>query len=188
MRAGKPEVLAKEMNKKQSGLHFGGALDSVDFYFNPDLCHRLSSSLRALECAVNRPRGEHADKVSFVICRPPDVVNWLSLSGGKLSRLFDCEVVESLAGQERFGLICFQGRETDIRQTYSNSLANTGVVHSDLDSDAGCRIVANFPLKLQICASAQGRWNRNLYLLEYFVRLKIGCEEAGEKALDRHLP
>src|SRR5262249_39792274 len=58
MRARKPEVLAKEMNQKQSGFYFSGALNSVDFYLYPDFCHRLSSSFGALECAVKRPRRE----------------------------------------------------------------------------------------------------------------------------------
>src|SRR5262245_27938162 len=97
MRAGEPQVLAEEMDQKQSRLYFGGSLDPIDFYFNSDLCHCLSSSLCALECAVKRPRGEHADQVSFVFGRPPDIVNGLSLSGGELGSPFDRGVVERLS-------------------------------------------------------------------------------------------
>src|SRR5262245_10317765 len=187
MRAGEPQVLAEEMDQKQSRLYFGGALDSIDSYFNSDLRHRLSSSLRALECAVKGPRSRHADKVSFVFGRPPDIVNGLGLSGRKLGRLFDCGVVERLAGQEGFGILRLQWGETDIRQTDSCSLADARAVQTDLDRDAGRRIVADLPLELQVCASARGRRNRDLDLFEYFVGLKSGREEAGEKALDRYL-
>src|SRR5262245_50897530 len=105
MRAGEPEVLAKEMNQKQSGFNFSGALNSVDFYLYPDLCHRLCSSLRAHECAVKRPRCEYADKVTFVISRSPDVVDGLRGAGRNLRRLFDCGFVEHFAHQERFSFL-----------------------------------------------------------------------------------
>src|SRR5215475_8396029 len=175
------------MNQKQSSLHFGGALDAVDFQFYSDLGHRLRSSVRAFERAVKRPHGEHADKVSFVIGRPPDVVNGLGLSGRKLGRPFDRGVVERLAGQEGFGFLRLQWGETDICQTDSRSLADTRAVQANLDSDPSSRIVADLPLELQVCASTRGRRNRDLNLFEYFVRLKSGREEAGEKALDRYL-
>src|SRR5215468_7733422 len=175
------------MNQKQSGLYFSGALNSVDFYLYPDFCHRLSSSFGALECAGKRPRREHADQVTFVIGRSPDVVDRLRLPGRQLGRLFDCGLVERLTRQERFGFLCLQRRETDIRQSDSSSPANPCVIQGNLNGDARRRIVADFPLKFQICASTRGRLRRNPYLLEYFVRLKSSREQAGEKALDRYL-
>src|SRR5262244_3681175 len=175
------------MNQKQSGLHFGGALDAVDFQFYSDLGHRLRSSIRAFERAVKPPHGEHADKVSFVIGRPPDVVNGLGLSGRKLGGPFDCGVVERLADQEGFGALRLQRNESDVRQADPRALTDARAVQSDLNGDARRRIVADLPLDLQVCATARGRRNRNLDLLEYFVRSKGSCEEAGEKALDGYL-
>src|SRR5262245_62956681 len=136
------------MNQKQSRLHFGGALDAVDFQFYSDLRHRLRPSLRAIERTVKRPRGEHADEVSFVFRRPPDVVDGLGLSGRKLCRQFDCGVVERLAGQVRFGFLRLQSNETDVRQADPRALTDARAVEGDLNGDARRRIVAYLPLDL----------------------------------------
>ena len=66
VRAGEPQVLTEEMNQKKPGLYFGGALDAVDFHFYRDFRHRLRPSFCAIEREVKRPRGEHADEISFV--------------------------------------------------------------------------------------------------------------------------
>src|SRR5262245_5827482 len=136
------------MNQKKPGLHVCDALDAVDFYFYSDLRHRLRPSIRALERAFKRPRGEHADEVSFVFGRPSDVVNRLGLPGRNLGRLFDCGVVKRLASQEGFGPLRLQRNETDVSQADPRALADARAVHDDLSGDARRRVVADLPLDL----------------------------------------
>src|SRR5262249_17345574 len=107
--------------------------------------------------------------------------------GRHLALFFVVGLVERFPRQERFGFLCLKRRETDILQSNSASPAAARVIQGDLNCDARRRIVADFPLELQICASTRGRLRRNPYLLEYFVRLKSSREQAGEKALDRYL-
>src|SRR5262249_54277545 len=102
----------------------------------------------------------------FVIGRSSDVVNGLGFSSRYFSRLLDCGIVQRLAGEECLGFLSLQRVETDVRQTDPCLLADSGAVHDELNRDAGCRVVSDLPLELQICASARWRRNRNPNLLE----------------------
>ncbi len=89
VRACESKRFAEEMNEEQSRLDFRSMLDSVDPYVDLDFCHRLSSSLRAINRLFEGARRQHPNEVAFIVSRSSYVIHGLRLGCGDLGRLFD---------------------------------------------------------------------------------------------------